>query len=154
MKRQSMRVAVVSAALALSGLAAAAQTTVTDAWVRGTVAQQKATGLFAKITSVNGGKLVAASSPIAGAVEVHEMVMEGNVMKMRPVPALELPAGKVVELKPGGYHVMLLELKQPLKAGDTVPVNLVVEGKDGKRESVEVKATVRALGGASGSPAH
>jgi copper(I)-binding protein len=154
MKWQSMRVAVVSAALALSGLAAAAQTTVTDAWVRGTVAQQKATGLFAKITSVNGGKLVAASSPIAGAVEVHEMVMEGNVMKMRPVPALELPSGKVVELKPGGYHVMLLELKQPLKAGDTVPVNLVVEGKDGKRESVEVKATVRALGGSSGSPTH
>lgn len=140
--------------LALWGTGALAQTTVKDAWVRGTVAQQKATGLFAKITSVNGGKLVAASSPIAGMVEVHEMVMEGNVMKMRPVPALELPAGKAVELKPGGYHVMLLELKRPLKAGDTVPVTLVVEGKDGRRESVEVKATVRALGGSSDNHTH
>jgi copper(I)-binding protein len=140
--------------LALTAGTAMAQTTVKDAWVRGTVPQQKATGLFAKITSVQGGKLVGASSPMAAAAEVHEMILVGNVMKMRPVPVLELPAGKAVELKPGGYHVMLLELKQPLKAGDIVPVTLVVEGKDGKRESVEVKATVRALGGSSDNHTH
>ncbi len=137
--------------LALVGATASAQTTVKDAWVRGTVAQQKATGLFAQITSVQGGKLVSASSPVAGVVEIHEMSMDGNVMKMRAVAALDLPAGKAVELKPGGYHVMLMDLKQPLKDGEAVPVILVVEGKDGKRANVDVKATVRALGGMEGN---
>jgi periplasmic copper chaperone A len=122
-----------------------AQTTVADAWVRGTVEQQKATGLFAQITSVAGGKLVSASSPVAGVVEIHEMKMEGNVMKMRAVPGLDLPAGKAVMLKPGGYHVMLMDLKQPLKTGDLVPVTLVVEGADKKRETIEIKAPVKAL---------
>jgi copper(I)-binding protein len=134
------------AMLALStALGAQAQTTVKDAWVRGTVANQKATGMFAQITSTSGGRLVSASSPAAGVVEVHEMVMDGNVMKMRAVPALELPAGKAVDLKPGGYHVMLLDLKKELKAGETVAVTLVVEGADKKRETIEVKATVKPL---------
>jgi len=66
-------------------------------------------------------------------------------MKMRAVPVLELPAGKAVELKPGGYHVMLLDLKQQLKNGDSVALSLVVEGKDGKRETVEIKAPVKPL---------
>jgi copper(I)-binding protein len=135
-------------ALTLAGasLATQAQTTVSDAWIRGTVAQQKATGMFAKVTSASGGKLVSASSPAAGVVEVHEMKMEGDRMTMAAVPALDLPAGKAVELKPGGYHIMLMALKQPLKAGEKVAVTLVVEGKDGKRENVEVQAEVRALG--------
>ncbi len=137
-------------AAALFACGASAQTTVKDPWVRGTVAQQKATGLFAQITSTAGGRIVGASSPVAGVVEIHEMAMEGSVMRMRAVTALELPAGKAVELKPGGYHVMLLDLKQQLKAGDTVAVTLVVEGKDGKRENVEVKAPVKALGAAEG----
>ena len=134
--------------LLAAGLAAQAQTVVKDPWVRGTVAQQKATGLFAQITSTAGGKLVSASSPVAGIVEIHEMAMDGNVMKMRALPAgLDLPAGKAVDLKPGGYHVMLMDLKKELKAGDTVPVTLVIEGADKKRETVEVQAPVRALGG-------
>jgi periplasmic copper chaperone A len=131
--------------LLLTALAASAQTTVKDAWVRSTVPQQMATGLFAQITSAKGGKLVAASSPVAGVVEVHEMTMDGNVMKMRVVPALELPAGKVVELKPGSWHVMLMNLKQPLNAGDTVSVSLVIEAADKSRETVEVKAAVKAM---------
>ena len=130
------------------------QTVVKDPWVRGTVAQQKATGMFAQITSTAGGKLVSASSPVAGVVEIHEMAMDNNVMKMRAVPGLDLPAGKAVELKPGGYHVMLMDLKQQLKAGDTVPVTLVVEGKDGKRETVEVKAPVKALNAGSQQHKH
>lgn len=134
-------------ALALAG-GAAAQTTVKDAWVRGTVPQQKATGMFATVTSAQGGKLVAASSPAAGVVEVHEMSMEGTTMKMRAVPSLALPAGKPVELKPGGYHVMLMDLKQQLKDGDTVDVTLVVEGANGQRENVVVKAPVKAPGAA------
>ena len=139
----------------LAAGAAHAQTTVKDAWVRGTVPQQKATGMFAQITSASGGKLVSAKSPVAGAVEIHEMSMDGNVMKMRALPnGLDLPAGKAVELKPGGYHVMLLDLKQPLKDGDTVPVTLVVQGKDGKKETIELKAPVRPLAAAAGVHKH
>ncbi|TXH46148.1 MAG: copper chaperone PCu(A)C [Burkholderiaceae bacterium] len=138
-------VRVLAAGLVALSASASAQTAVKDPWVRGTVPQQKATGMFAQVTSAGGGKLVSASSPVAGVVEIHEMAMEGNVMKMRAIPGLELPAGKAVDLKPGGYHVMLLDLKQQLKAGDTVPVTLVVEGKDGKRETIEVKAPVKQL---------
>ena len=130
----------------LAALGVQAQTTVAEPWVRGTVPQQKATGLFAKITSAKGGKLVAASSPVAGVVEIHEMAMEGTMMKMRALPAgLDLPAGKAVALKPGGYHVMLMDLKQQLKVGETVPVTLVIEGADKARETIEVKAPVKAL---------
>jgi copper(I)-binding protein len=124
-----------------------AQTTVDGAWVRGTVAQQKATGFFARITSRAGGRLVSASSPVAGSAEIHEMAMEGDVMRMRALTGgLELPPGKAVTLDPHGVHVMLLGLKKPLSAGETVPLTLVIEGADKKRESVEVKATVKPLG--------
>ncbi len=136
-----------SVLLAAAASSAQAQTSVKDPWVRGTVAQQKATGMFAQITSPAGGRLVSASSPVAGVVEIHEMTMDGNVMKMRALAdGLALPAGKAVELKPGGYHVMLMDLKQTLKAGDTVPVTLVIEGADKKRETLEIKAPVKALG--------
>lgn len=124
---------------------AIAQTAVADAWVRATVPQQKASGLFGTITAARGGRVVAVSSPLAGIAEVHEMSMAGDVMKMRAVPALELPAGKPVKLAPGGVHVMLMDLKRQLKAGETVPVTFVVEGAGGRRESVEVKAAVKAV---------
>lgn len=144
-----------AALLVGAAFAAGAQTTVDDAWVRATVPQQKATGMFAHITSAQGGKLVAATSPVAAIVEIHEMAMEGNVMRMRALPAgLELPPGKTVKLEPGGYHVMLMDLKAQVKAGDTVPVTLVVEGKDGSRETLEIKATARALGAAAPSGGH
>ena len=134
---------------ALVALGAQAQTTVAEPWIRGTVPQQKATGMFASITSAKGGKLVSASSPVAGVVEIHEMAMEGNLMKMRALPSgLDLPAGKAVALKPGGYHVMLMDLKQQLKPGETVPVTLVFEAADKTRETVEVKAPVKALNAA------
>ena len=138
----------IAAALALAAAAVSAQTSVKDGWVRSTVEPQKATGAFMQITSPQGGKLVGAQSPVAGVTEVHEMAMEGNVMKMRAVSALELPAGKAVELKPGGYHVMRMDLKQALKAGETVPLTLTVEGKDGKRETVELKLPVKAAAAA------
>lgn len=131
--------------LAAAAQGAVAQTTVKDAWVRGTVEPQRATGAFMKITSAQGGKLVAVESPVAGVVEVHAMSMQGDVMSMHAVPDLALPPGRTVDLKPGGYHVMMMGLKQALKAGDVVPLTLVIEGKDGKRETIEVKASVRAL---------
>ncbi|MCC7456183.1 MAG: copper chaperone PCu(A)C [Nitrospira sp.] len=134
-----------AALLALVG-AATAQTAVQDPWVRATVAQQKASGAFMRITSAHGAKLVAVSTPLAGIAEVHEMAMHGTTMRMRAVPSLDLPAGQAVELKPGGYHLMLMDLKQQLKAGDTVALTLVIEGRDGKRETLQVKAPVRALG--------
>lgn len=144
-----MKTRIVAALLALACAAAGAQTVVKDAWVRGTVPQQKATGLFATLTSPAGGKLVSASSPVAGVAEVHEMAMEGSTMRMRAVQGgLALPAGQAVELKPGGYHVMLMDLKQTLKEGDLVDVTLVVEGADGKRETLAVKAPVKAPGAA------
>ena len=145
-----IRTAIVAASLLAA--TAQAQVTVKDAWVRATVPQQKATGAFMQLKATKNSKLVSASSPLTPAVAVHEMAMQDNVMKMRQVPAVELPAGKTVELKPGGYHVMLMDLKQQVKEGDTVPLTLVIEGPDGKRESVEVKAPVRALN-ASAQPA-
>ena len=119
---------------------------VKEPWVRGTVAQQKATGAFMQLSAPQDMRLVEARSPVAGVVELHEMAMDNNVMKMRAVPGIDIPAGKGAELKPGGFHVMLLELKKQLKEGDTVPLTLVLEGKDKKRQSIEVNAPVRALG--------
>ena len=87
------------------------------------------------------------SSPVAGVVEIHEMSMDGNVMRMRAVSGIDLPAGKSVDLKPGGFHVMLMDLKQVLKAGETVPLTLVIEGAGQTRETLQVKATVRAVDG-------
>ena len=132
---------------------AQAQVTVKDPWVRATVSQQKATGAFMQITSAQDARLVEAKSPVAGVVEVHEMTMEKDVMKMRAVKGVDLPAGKSVELKPGGYHVMLMDLKQQMKEGDTVPLTLVVEGKDKKLTTIEVKASVKPLATASKAPA-
>ncbi len=122
-----------------------AQVVVTAPWVRGTVQGQTATGAFMQLKSGEGAALVGAESPVAGTVEIHEMAMEGNVMKMRAIPKLDLPAGRAVDLKPGGYHVMLMDLKRPLKKGETVPIKLKFQGKDGKPQEVEVKAEVRDL---------
>jgi copper(I)-binding protein len=134
------------AGCALVATQALAEVTVTEAWVRGTVAAQKATGAFMRIRSTEDAKLVGAASPSASIVEVHEMAMKDNVMTMRAVDELPLPAGKTVELKPGGYHVMLIDLAKPLAAGDKVPVMLTIVGKDGKKTTLEVKAEVRAMG--------
>ena len=138
-----MRSLPLAAALLFTALAAQAQVKVDDPWVRATVAPQKATGAFMQLTSAKPAKVVAASSPVADMVEIHEMKMDDGVMKMRAVDALALPAGQVVALKPGSYHVMLMGLKAPIKAGDTVPLTLTVEGEDKKRSTVEIKAQAR-----------
>ena len=124
---------------------AMAQVEVKDAWMRATVNAQKATGAFMSLTAASNMRVVEVRSPVAGVAEIHEMMQVDNVMRMRPLNALELPAGKTVELKPGGNHVMLQDLKQPIKEGDVVPVTLVLEGSDGKRTNVEVKVAVRAV---------
>lgn len=137
-----MRRFVLASAL-FTAFAAHAQLQVSDPWVRATVAPQKATGAFMQLTSPKAAKVVAASSPVAEMVEIHEMKMDNGVMKMRAVEALALPAGQTVALKPGSYHVMLMGLKAPIKAGETVPLTLTLEGEDKQRTTVEVKAEAR-----------
>ncbi|GKT26815.1 copper chaperone PCu(A)C [Acidovorax sp. SUPP3334] len=151
------RISVFAASIAtalLAATAAHAQVTVQDAWVRASVPNQKATGAFMRLNAAKDTRLVSVSSPAAPLAEIHEMKMEGDVMKMREIPAVELPAGKAVELKPGGYHVMLMDLPKPVKEGDTVPITLVFEGKDGKRESMEVKAQARGVSASQAPASH
>lgn len=119
--------------------------TVSGAWVRGTVAGQSATGAFLELKASEHAALLGVASPVAKVVEVHEMVMEQDVMKMRAIPRLDLPAGKAVDLKPGGYHIMLMGLSKPLKKGDIVPLTLKLEGRDKKLSTLEVKVEVREL---------
>ena len=125
-----------------------------DAWARATVQGQKATGAFMKLTSKTGSRLVSVSSPVAGVTEVHEMKMEGDVMKMRAVEGgLELPAGKAVELKPGGYHVMLMDLKLPLQKDTTIPLTLRFKDPKGLESSLDIKVPVSQVAPA-GAKAH
>ena len=118
---------------------------VKDAWIRTSVQGQKATGAFMKITAKEGTRLVSVASPVAGVAEVHEMKMDGGVMTMRAVNGgLELPAGKTVELKPGGFHVMLMDLKAALPKDSTVPMTLTFKDAKGVESKVELKVPVAA----------
>jgi copper(I)-binding protein len=136
------------ASLALSGLAFAASAqgvSVQDAWARATVQGQKATGAFMKLTAAADTKLVSVTTPVAAVAEVHEMKMDGGVMTMRALDGgLVLPAGKAVELKPGGYHVMLMDLKLPLQKDTTIPLTLVFKDAAGKETRTELKLPVSA----------
>jgi periplasmic copper chaperone A len=133
-------------ALALAAAPAHAQVKIGNAWVRGAVPGQLATGAFLDITSTRDAALIKAESPVAATVEVHAMEMQNNMMTMREAPKVDLPAGKQVRLAPGGFHIMLMDLKQPLKNGETVPLKLTIEYSDKTRETVEVQAQVRRLG--------
>ena len=122
-----------------------AQTVVDDAWVRATVPGQPSTGAFMHITSSTDSKLVEVRSPVAKYVQIHESKMTNDVMSMQPVASVALPAGKSVAIEPEGYHVMLIDLVNQVKAGDQVPLTLIVEDSKGVKESIEVKAEARAL---------
>ena len=122
-----------------------------NAYTRSTVPGQMAAGGFMKIENKGGvDLLVSASSPVAGEIQLHEMAMEGNVMKMRQVKDIPVPAGGAVELKPGGLHLMFMNIKAPLAAGETVPVKL----KFAKAGEVEVKFPVNAMGAHGGAMKH
>lgn len=141
------RQAIVAAGLILAaaGAPAAAEVTVKAPWARASVAGQKFSGAFMELTSSEDARLVAVTSPAAGLVEIHSMKMEDGIMKMRRIPVLELPAGKAVALAPGGYHIMLMDLKRPLAVGETVPLRLTVEGRDGRPAGIDVTVEVREL---------
>lgn len=116
---------------------------VKDAWIRTSVQGQKATGAFMTITARDGAKLMSVSTPVAGIAEVHEMKMDGDIMRMRAVAGgLDLPAGKAVELKPGGYHVMLMDLKAALPKDSSVPLTLVFKDAKGQQSKIELKVPV------------
>lgn len=139
----------------LIATASHAQVVVGEPWVRATVPQQTGTGAFMQLTSPTDTKLVGAESSVAKHVEIHEMAMDNNVMKMRQIPALDLPAGQTVELKPGGYHIMFFDLHGQMKEGDQVPLKLIFEGADGQRSSQDIQAPVKPLAsGGHGAAKH
>lgn len=114
-----------------------------DPWVRATVPRQKSTAVYMEITANRAGRLIEASSPIAGVVEIHELRMERDMMRMRAIASLDLPSGVPVSLKPGGYHIMMMDLRSHIRAGDKVPLSLVVELRDGRRETLQIQAIAR-----------
>lgn len=138
-------------ASAAAGIVRAQSIEVKDAWVRGTVPAQRATGAFMEITGKNPVRLVGAASPVAGTVEIHNMTVTNGVMRMFPVDGIDVPAGKTVKLAPGGYHVMFMGLKQQVKAGDKVPLDLLLETADKKRETVSLQVEVRDITSSTGS---
>lgn len=136
---------------------------IADLWIRPTVEGQMGTGGFMKITAREDLQLVGVSTPITKAAEVHEMrtsKTDASVMEMRAIQSLDLPKGKTVELKPGGHHLMLMDLKQPLKNGNTVPLTLHFKDAKGAASKLDVTATVGraglppATGGASQPAMH
>ncbi|MDR1648051.1 MAG: copper chaperone PCu(A)C [Zoogloeaceae bacterium] len=142
-----MRLSLILPAFCLAALPATvqAQVEIHTPWVRATVPQQQATGAFFSLVSPVAAKLVAARSPIAGRVELHTIQIQGEVMSMRPISEIPLPANEVVNLAPGGAHLMLLELKTSLKAGEQAPLILVVEDEKGERKEYPLTAEVRPL---------
>jgi copper(I)-binding protein len=126
-------------------LSALAQTRVDDPWVRATVVGQPASGAFMRITADTDSTLLSVTSPAASDVQIHQMSMTNDVMRMGPVDAVPLPARKTVSLDPDGYHVMLMGLKNQIKEGDQVPLTLTVQNAKGEREVVEVTAPARTV---------
>jgi copper(I)-binding protein len=143
------RLVLVTLGLAVFSAPALATVTVKEPWVRATTPHQKATMVFMQLTSSNDARLVKADSPVAKVVEIHKIVMRNNVMRMRTVPAIDLPAGKAVELNPSGYVVMLMGLKQQIKEGDTIPISLVIEEKNKMRQTLQLNASAMTMDAAA-----
>jgi copper(I)-binding protein len=140
--------------LKAEGVGNTAGVNVSDTWIRPTVAGQKSTGAFMKLTAKDNSKLIGVSSPVAGVAEVHEMKMEKDVMKMAPISSLDLPAGKAVELKPGGFHVMLMDLKSPLEKGAKVPLTLKFQDAKGTKFQIDLVVDAVMPGAASTETGH
>jgi copper(I)-binding protein len=145
-------------ALLCTGQAQAQNVIVKDAWIRGTVQGQTATGAFMELTAKTNARLVGVSTPLTKSAEVHNMKMENGVMKMFPVDGIDVPAGKTVRLASGGYHLMLTNLQKPLSAGDKVPLQLTFELADKlankKRETVDLMVEVRDIKGQPAAHQH
>ena len=142
--RAALRLSLIAVVLAPAAAPAADAIRVLDPWARATVPGQKVGGVYMEIVSSRDARLVGVSSPAAGSAEVHSMTMDGGTMRMRAVEALDLPAGTPVKLAPGGYHVMLFDLKKPLVARQKVPLTLVIEETGKRAHRITVNAIVRA----------
>lgn len=129
------------------GLAFAGDVTVRDAWTRATVPGQKVAGVYFDIESSADARLVGVQSDLTDAAEVHRMSMEDGVMRMRAVPQVQLPAGRMVRFEPGGYHVMLFDLPRQLQAGEQISLELLLEDASGQRSGFVLKVQVRNLDG-------
>jgi hypothetical protein len=141
--KNKLSAAVIVAAALWSGHALAQNVEVKSAWARATVQGQKASGAFMTLTAKADATLVGVASSVAGVAEIHEMKMEGDVMKMRALPkGLELPAGKAVALKPGSFHLMLMDLKVPLQKDTTIPVTLRFRDAKGVESTLDLKVPV------------
>jgi periplasmic copper chaperone A len=136
--------AIALVALSTLALSAYAQVNVTAPWVRATVPAQKSTGAFMHLQSAAPARLVSVSSPVASLVELHQMEMKDDMMRMERVDGIDLPAGKGVNLASGGYHIMLVGLKRQLKAGEAVDLTLKVRSGQ-KLEAITVKVPVKPL---------
>ncbi len=142
--------AVFAAALLTAVLPAAAQVEIQDAWVTRTLPGQTSSAAYMRLRSAEGAAIVGVQCPLARSADLHEMRMDGDIMRMRGMKRLELPAGEAVELAPGGYHIMLNSLKHPLAKGARVPLRLTIEGRDKSRRTVNVDAEVRDPAGMGG----
>lgn len=140
---QCLRWLAVIASVSLPAAALAQPVTVKDAWVRAPAPGQKVAAAYMELTSLGNTVLVGVASPAAATVEMHRTAVEAGVMKMRAVNRIQLPGGKAVTLAPGGLHLMLVDLRQPLKPGDRVPLTLTVQRADGNRSVFAVQAVVR-----------
>ena len=151
----SRRLSFIAAALAAAVLVLAPQPsrahetkagplTISDMWTRATVGTTRPGVAYFTVTNAGteADRIVAASSPLAARVEMHRSVMKGGMMTMEPVTALEVPAGGKLSLAPGGYHLMLMGLKQPLEAGQMLPLTLTF-ARQGK---VAIRLHIKALG--------
>ena len=141
----SVLIAIIAAGCAVSAGAVRAQpVTVKDAWVRAPAPGQKIAGAYLELVSRTDLVLTAVASSAAASAELHSTSLDEGVMRMRPVARIELPAGKPVKLAPGGLHIMLIDVKQPLKPGDKVPLTLTVQRADfSGRSMFTVQAEVR-----------
>lgn len=131
--------------MASAAHAADVSVSISNAWARATVPQQKSSGVFLDIAADQDAKLVKATSAVAKHTEIHEMKHEDGVMKMREVPFVALPAKQTVHLGPGGYHIMLIDLAAPIKEGDSIPLRLTVADEKGKEREIDVNAVARSL---------
>ncbi|MEZ0289140.1 MAG: copper chaperone PCu(A)C [Methylophilus sp.] len=121
-----------------------AEVKITNAWVKPTVPGQPVAGAYMALISDKDVDIVATQSPVAGKAEIHSMSMEGNIMRMKKLDRLQLKAGKAVELKPGGFHLMLIELNHQIKEGEIVPISLVTQDVSGKKATITIKAITTA----------
>lgn len=122
-----------------------AEVTVTNAWVKPTVPGQPVAGAYMTILSDHDVNLISASSTVAKSAEIHEMSMTGNIMRMRQIKQLPLHAGKAVELAPGGYHIMLIDLHHQIKEGEIIPLKLTTEDKAGNKKTLSLNLKAKDL---------